>query len=357
MKSKRLIRLAYIELDTHAEIVSQFHSLMKDSQKFSVDYFFSERISSQVGIASSNIVITDPKSLEKQLKYKTYDLIIIGTAHRYFNVFSSICTIFNTAVITHNLNFSKASKFKLLKSIFLQDQIYRLKLLLKEDLLDAGQLYKKAKHLLVLSESFLTENSPTRRYLPLFFNEYNESHDKDYFIIVIPGTVSQKRRDYRHVFQRIRSWPQDPSKKTVEFVFLGKAEGAELTTLRELEKSLPQNLRLKYFVEKVPQQNFNQYMNKADVLWCPVNRYTKFFSQTEIYGETKLTGNIGDAIRYGKFAIFPTNFPREYPFIMSEDEDLANQLQSIQTERYNFENEFERQKIRQYLEEQLRHLI
>jgi hypothetical protein len=45
-------------------------------------------------------------------------------------------------------------------------------------------------------------------------------------------------------------------------------------------------------------------MQKADVLWCPIQQKTMFFSQEEIYGKTKMTGNLGDAIKFGKQAVF-----------------------------------------------------
>ena len=35
-------RIAYIELDTHAEIAANFMELMDDSEEFVVDYYFSE---------------------------------------------------------------------------------------------------------------------------------------------------------------------------------------------------------------------------------------------------------------------------------------------------------------------------
>jgi hypothetical protein len=77
--------------------------------------------------------------------------VIIGTVHRYFNTFLAITKKYNTAVITHNLNFTKASKFDL-KSIFKGDIIYRLKLWWKEGLFYSS-VYQKSKSLLVLDEA------------------------------------------------------------------------------------------------------------------------------------------------------------------------------------------------------------
>ena len=37
-------QIAYIEIDTHAEISENFAELTKNSEKFSVDFYFSKKI-------------------------------------------------------------------------------------------------------------------------------------------------------------------------------------------------------------------------------------------------------------------------------------------------------------------------
>ena len=82
-------KIAYIELDTHAEIARNFSELMNDSKVFSVDYYFSEKISKQINIDLSNVYLTESSAILEQLKSKKYDLVIIGTVHRYFNIFNN----------------------------------------------------------------------------------------------------------------------------------------------------------------------------------------------------------------------------------------------------------------------------
>ena len=116
-------KIAYIELDTHAEIALNFMELIQDSKAFSVDYYFSEKILRFFGFAQNdklpeNIKKATPENLIQQLSTDNYQLIIIGTVHRYFNVFEKIAEKFNTSIICHNLNFVKVSNFDLLSSIF-----------------------------------------------------------------------------------------------------------------------------------------------------------------------------------------------------------------------------------------------
>ena len=345
-------KIAYIELDTHAEIALNFMELMNDSKVFSVNYYFSEKILRFFGFAQNdklpeNIKKATPENLIQQLSTDNYQLIIIGTVHRSFNVFEKIAEKFNTSIICHNLNFVKASNFNLLSSIFKEDFKYRLKLLLKEGLLRKSNVYQKAKNLL-----FLDENLTKEKYsnLPLFYTKFFDKPDNETFTIVIPGAVSQKRRDYDKVIKELNNLELNfdnyefrrnemfvennlqekgssvGTTQNLEIIFLGKAQGNELEILQNFEQNKPENISIKYFTEKVPQNIFDDYMQKANILWCPIQQETEFFSQKEIYGVTKMSGNIGDAIKFGKLAIFPENYPSKYAFIIPEKVSLEDAL-------------------------------
>ena len=349
-------KIAYIELDTHAEIAGNFMDLMQDSNEFSVDYYFSEKISKQIDPQDSNIFLSDSSKIFRQLKEKNYDLVIIGTAHRYFDVFLKITEYFNTAVIVHNLNFTKISRFQLFKNIFKKDLKYRLKLLLKEGLFYAPKVFEKASNLLVLDESLIKikPDLSLKFLLVFYFHEY-EIHRKSIITIVIPGAVSQQRRDYLHVLNSLKNFKR---KSHFQFVFLGKASGNELIWIKEFEKQKPQNISIKYFSEKIPQPIFDEWMQKADILWCPLQRETEFFSQKEFYGVTKMSGNVGDAIKYGKSAIFPENFPNSHPFIIRETATIEEQILVLQQGKiYDFENHFAKEKVLKSLEKTLVELL
>ena len=370
-------KIAYIELDTHAEIALNFMELMNDSKVFSVDYYFSEKILRFFGFAQNdklpeNIKKATPENLIQQLSTDNYQLIIIGTVHRYFNVFEKIAEQFNTSIISHNLNFVKASNFNLLISIFKEDFKYRLKLLLKEGLLRKSNVYKKAKNLLVLDENLTKENYSN---LPLFYTKFFEKPDNETFTIVIPGAVSQKRRDYDKVIKELKNLELNfdnyefrrnetfvennlqekgssvGTTQNLEIIFLGKAQGNELEMLQNFEQNKPENISIKYFTEKVPQNVFDDYMQKADILWCPIQQETEFFSQKEIYGFTKMSGNIGDAIKYGKLTIFPENYPSKYAFIIPEIHNIEAQLYTQQKHlEYDFQENFSKEKVLKQLE-------
>ena len=366
---RKLKKIAYIELDTHAEIALNFMELMNDSKEFFVDYYFSEKILKTLGLQETeNIKKATPENLIQQLSTDNYQLIIIGTVHRYFNVFDKIAEQINTSIICHNLNFVKVSNFDLLSSIFKEDFKYRLKLLLKEGLLRKSNVYQKAKNLLVLDENLTKEKYSN---LPLFYTKFSQKSENEIFTIVIPGAVSQKRRDYDKVIKELKNLELNfdnyefrrnetfvennlqekgssvGTTQNLEIIFLGKASGKELEILQNFEQNKPKNISIKYFTEKVPQNVFDDYMQKADILWCPIQQETEFFSQKEIYGVTKMSGNIGDAIKFGKLAIFPENYPSKYSFIIPEKGSLGDFLFIKKDVDFS---EFSKEKVLQELE-------
>lgn len=343
-------KIAYIEIDTHAEIAQAFMEIMEGSGSFSVDYYFSKKIKDQVADCGGSVFLSDSSMIPEQLKDKKYDLIIIGTVHRFFNTFQAIVSRYRAAVIVHNLNFIKASKAGLVKSIFEKDQMYRMKLLWKEGLLGSPEVYRTAAHLLVLDEALSSEKF---RFLPLFFTQPGNVPENKSLTVVIPGGVSQQRRDYRHILTVIRKLKPD---KPYHFIFLGKAEGNELRELEKLSRELPYNIGITYFAERVSSGEFTAWMQKADVLWCPIQEKTEFFSQQEIYGKTKMTGNLGDAIKFGKRAVFPANYQSKLDFIVPEQKNITSQFERLKNTPHDFKKDYSKSSVQAKLERLLEEL-
>lgn len=343
-------KIAYIELDNHAEVAYDFMAIMQGSKKFHVEYYLSEKIKGQVKEDGQEIFLSDSSMILDQLRQKKYDLIIIGTVHRYFSTFQEIVKKYNSAVIVHNINFMNSSPLDLLKSIWKEDILYRIKLFWKEGLSAAPEVYKQAKHLLVLDESL---SFGRLTFLPVFYTGKLENHSKQETVIVIPGGVSQKRRDYSHVFKTIKNLRTD---EPFNFVFLGKAKGRELEHLKKLSSDLPQNISITWFSERVSQDVFEQWMQRADVLWCPIQQETEFFSRKEIYGKTKMTGNSGDAIKYGKPAIFPVNYPSASDFIIPEDENIPEQFKTLKNTSFPFQEKYAKAAVQEQIEKVLQNL-
>ncbi len=342
-------RIAYIELDTHAEIASRFYRLLRDSPVFTVEYYFSPKIAEQVQLTGNNVFVLQPAELLNKLRQQKYELVLIGTVHRYFQIFYKVVQEFRTAVIVHNLNFSQETATTLYKNIGKEETKYRVKLALKEHLHLAPLVYKKAAARLVLDASMASDGT---QWLPLFYAETPGSSGNQILNIVIPGSVQQQRRDYQHVLRQLAK-----SKELLHVTFLGKAAGAELQWLQRFEQEYSVQVSLRYYTEKVPQLEFDNVMRNADVLWCPIQRRTRFFSVAEEYGRTKMSGNIGDAISYAKPAVFPRWFTSPYEFIHQEQVHIDAQLLALKNMQYDFLQNYSKETVRTRLEEVLQRLL
>ena len=112
----------------------------------------------------------DSKNLVSKIsKNQDYDFVIIGTAHRYFNTFLKISTLYKTSIIVHNLNFVQLNSRQSFLNIFKYETIYRLKLLLREGLLLKNKLYKNARNLFVLDDGLKNCNHGFQ-FLPIFYS-------------------------------------------------------------------------------------------------------------------------------------------------------------------------------------------
>ena len=67
-------------------------------------------------------------------------------------------------------------------------------------------------------------------------------------------------------------------------------------------------------------------MKNADILYCPIQMDTEFFSMKEQYGITKISGNIGDAIKFGKKIYLPKTYQSNYFFVENENLSLTEIL-------------------------------
>lgn len=322
-------KVAYIELDTHAEIALNYYEKIQSQKDLEVDFYLSERIINTTNLQLENhVFLANPDNILSLLAQKQYDEIIIGTVHRYFNTFEKIVQKYNTKIIVHNVNFLKASSFRLLMNVFKKETVFRLKLLLKEGLLRKNSVYNQAKELWVLDES-LVENNPDVKlsYFSVFKSKNYNQEANSFPCIVIPGTVSQSRRDYLRVIEKIKTL--DKARKYT-FCFLGKASGEELNWLSKVKTDLSKSsIEIVYFTERVNFSEFDFWMKKADVLWCPIKKETEFFSVPEYYGVTKMSGNIGDVISYQKPAIFPKDYFSTNSLIFKEEDSLEMQIQRL----------------------------
>lgn len=307
------MKIVYIELDTHAEVLQDFYFSVENKEK--VYFLVSHKIANRLNDIPVRIV--QKKEILNVLKEINPGKVILGTLHRNFHIWEKIVHQYPCYAIIHNINFSKLTPLKLFFLCFKKDQIYRFKLLLKEKLLSSPCIHQA----LIGKWTMANFTFYIQRYT-------SEKSGSDLPILVIPGEVNQSRRDYLGLINRFLE-----AKNTYHLVFLGKCRSEMLPYIETLYK----NHQVEWFKDRVSAQDFHSWMLKADLILCPIQRVTYFFSQKEIYGETKFSGVVADAVRYGKRVIFPDFYPVYHPLIFNEEKDWEGQIQQLLESSYHLD--------------------
>ncbi len=306
--------IAYIELDTHAELAINFIELTRDSQYLHVEYFFSRKILDRINEKGSHVIHAEAATLLKELDGRKFDAVIIGTAHRYFNVFEEVARNYPTFIIAHNLNFIKASKADIFRNIFKQDRSFRIKLWLKEGLMKKDKLYSEARSLFILDENIDELQYPYElRWLPLLYTKHSEQKIQTN-LVAIPGTVDQHRRNYKRIFNKIKYFRGN---FTFSFFRKGRRKKSWISC-KEYRRICRIMLILNTTIQEFLMKNLKERCKLQRYCGALYKKETRFFGITEIYGKTKMSGNIGDAIKYAKPAIFPKSYSASYSFIFKE---------------------------------------
>ena len=339
------MNIAVVELETHAELAANLMELSTIwPSDIDIRFFFSAKVAGRVP-EDSRVETVETNDVAQSLAKFRPDRVLIGTAHRFFNTYIQIARTYPTDLILHNINFASKSRAELLTAVLREDRIFRLKLLVKEGLLQYPELLSSIHRKFVLDKAL---SAPGTAYLPLYFHEKQPSKvaSPKEKIIVIPGAADQQRRDYRLLLRRLRI---TVFSEPYHFILLGKLDPVLLDEILLTNLHGEANrFTLTYFQERVSVSDFHQWMSAADALYCPVHQATTYFSGAEYYGVTKISGNIGDAIRYGKPIILPASMAKQYPFGIADagiDENFESVLQAAAHLRFDFAKDFNRQKI------------
>jgi glycosyltransferase involved in cell wall biosynthesis len=150
-------------------------------------------------------------------------------------------------------------------------------------------------------------------------------------VITIPGAIDIRRRDYHlalNAFSGIIT-----STKYLKVVFAGRPVGSYgrevLDSAKELAKG---GADIQFYEEEVPEKEFQDIVASSTLILSPLVYTTVIHDQTEErYGLTKTSGNVYDAIRYGKPLIIPdyVTVPEEIKsscIVYSSLEDLSSKV-------------------------------
>lgn len=129
--------------------------------------------------------------------------------------------------------------------------------------------------------------------------------------IVIPGSVSDKSRDFTPVITALALLKEKLQQK-ITITILGRAmDHRGQRIIMKLDKLNSSLLVVKTYEEFIPQQEFDAVMQAAHFLILPVNKMMKISTIKELNGYTCVSGNINDMIKSARPALVPDYYPVE----------------------------------------------
>ncbi len=124
--------------------------------------------------------------------------------------------------------------------------------------------------------------------------------------IVVPGSIDQRRRDYKLVLEVI----QEVLKRgvAVKWILAGKpVEGYGVEIIEKAKELNMQGADISYYKEVIAENKFQQIIASSSLILSPLVLSTNIHDNIfEVYGESKGSGNVYDAIRHAKPLIVPS---------------------------------------------------
>jgi hypothetical protein len=308
-------RFAFIEMETHSALLEQWYLLLKEMNSIDASFFVHEKVLRKLSsIPKDKITIVTSVS---EINVQDFDGVVVNTLHRNFETYSDVFLQKPVLCLVHNINFGLFFRPINWKNILLDKErlIYFLKLYLREKVGTRRKAILKAKQFGVLSKSLLDVVKEDGRYsnrTKLVQMNYCHSHSlittSEKINIVIPGNVTNKRKDIEMVFDLL---PKLHPKTKLHFTFLGKPESPKvLEQLEQLQQNCSESISVTHYHNFIPWEEYSRVIAKAHLLLCPIKEKASFYLVDEFYGKTKVSGSEADCIYNGKIGLFPTSYPK-----------------------------------------------
>jgi hypothetical protein len=363
-------KIAFIEMETHSALLEQWYLLLKEMTSIDFYFFVHNKVNKKISsIPKEKITLVDNVN---EIDFDAFDGVVVNTLHRNFEQYSALFQQKPVLCLVHNINFSLFFKQINWENLWLEKErfYYYLKLYFLEKVGQRRKVILQAEQLGVLSKCLYEEikaNEISEDKAQLIQMNYCHSAvfgKKDTIHIVMPGNVSNKRKDIAMLFEIL---PKLKPKTPLHFTFLGKPESGRVAKKIEwLKLNCFKNITITYFSEFIPWEKYSEAISKAHLLLCPIKEETSFYWVDEFYGYTKVSGSEADCIHNGKIGLFPSAYPKmdwhnlyyeSAPHLASilnqlEIDQLAGEYQKLRPYLSNYSFE----KVKKQLEEQLLNL-
>lgn len=262
------------------------------------------------------------------------DYTLIGTITKEFKTLYHHLSNKNYGIVAHNLhylfdvkNYLSNNLFERIKSKFFafpDAHKYKRKLIN-----GAHSIFTLSNHVCQYAKRIKALDSKVE-YISLASSLDARLDAVEKIKIIIPGGINSKNRDYSYLFQ----WIADNSQINLEIIFCGKSDSH---SDKKVTNKIDAFSHIKYevFSDYLSNEQYTRKMTGARGMICPMKKSIEYKNYQELYGRSKVSGAIDDAITFNIPLLLPSFYPLEsklvenyyYPYKNYEEfSDLMHQL-------------------------------
>ena len=321
------MKIAVIEVECHAEVLRSTILLFSKIPNYHLTIFTTPEILTEAGFSVEyttilNVILkksneTDSTFFQRNIELiNKHNYLLINTLQRKFYIYNNLKINIPIALRVHNSHFFWSGTFQNKKY-----SLSKYKLLIKEiykfEFLQRKKFLQKVDYFFFPSEKsleFAVKRYPTLKskahLFPLNFQS-NSSKVSETKIktIVVPGKVDPLRKDLDFLIAFVKMLHEKPIDFVINLVFLGVTEGEIANRFMENLKIYSSvHLNIISFPNIVSVGTYATYLLSCDLILCPIYTNTVFQLSKEIYGKTKVSGGVNDAINFGKWCFVPSSY-------------------------------------------------
>ena len=308
--------IAIIEMEGHPHLLQRYMDLLIVNN-VELCIFTTDWIMNLLEPPNSNqihFVIKDNetdlnKFLFKNKKYlEKCDYTLIGTITKEFKTFYHHLSNKNYGIVVHNLhylfdvkNYLSNNLLERIKSIYLafpDEHKYKRKLVK-----DANNIFTLSKHVCQYAKTIRAHDYKIKNLsLTTFMNAPIDAAEKNK--IIIPGGINSKNRDYSYLFH----WIADNSEINLDMIFCGKSNSySDKNVINKIDTF--SNIKYEVFSDYLSNEQYASKMIGAIGMICPMKKSIEFKGYKELYGKSKVSGAIDDAITFSVPLLLPSFYP------------------------------------------------
>ena len=129
--------------------------------------------------------------------------------------------------------------------------------------------------------------------------------------IVVPGGVKPRQRDYRLFKEVIEDWAGQHQMQA-RLVFLGQCKSEEFCREWSQFAAKFSNIEVICFKDAVPDDLYDMWMKKADLVVLPLKEQVTFGPFVERVESSKVSGGVYDALYYSKPLLIPSFYAKAH---------------------------------------------